>query len=647
MKKNLYTLILTLCVWGVLDAQVPKKILVEETTQASCPPCATLNPAFDAMIEANLDKVVPMKYQVWWPGFDPMYEENTVDVIGRVQGYLGPNAAPNMYVNGGNFEAVTALTQARIDQLYNNETSPISITIDHNLNDATGSVDIDITIKNESNNDLPANTYRLITVVQEDEILYASAPGTNGELDFKWVMRKMLPDANGTMLATGLAAGASETWNFSTDIPWYTKDLTYLAATAWVENPSTRQVIQAEHSAHKPLMGNYPDLATSYSLTNYDGLCDDMVDAEFQVRNAGSTDVTSFDINVINADGSLTVVESWAGTIAPGASETVVIPGLMLNAGANTLRATINNIDGRPDKNGHNSLVNNEVYYVLAQNPFTSEVNEGFDVMLNGEVPPNMIIQNPNGVRLFTVNQTISTAVNWPLGGHGNSDGCMRFDFATWPAALDASFVFEKVDLSNSENTTFEFTHAYAARGGLTNDRIEIEVSTDCGESWVNLYSETGANIVTGADPGAANRFYPRPNEWADVKIDISSVDGAAEAIFRFRGISGSSQAYYVDDVIIKSNPATAVDNIDEIASLKTYPNPASDVVNVEINLDQELSADISVYDLSGKKINTLSSGTLTEGTQIITWYPENSGIYMVKITSNEGVVSQKVTVVK
>ena len=463
-------------------------------------------------------------------------------------------------------------------------------------------------------------------------------------------MKKMLPTAAGTMLTDAIAAGDSVSFTFSEPIPWHIKDLGELAVTAWVENPTVRgMVVQAEHSAHKPLVGVFPDLATSYTLDGYDGYCDTEVDAVFEVRNDGTEEVTTFDINALNPDGSLTLIDTWTGNLAVGAEETVTISGLQIAPGANALTALITNINGKPDKNGHNATRDDRVLYVLNPDPFASEVNEGFDIAQIGDVPADVILDNPEGLRLFTVNQFITTAVNWPLGGHGQSDGCLRFDFPSgWPAGSRASLVFQKIDLSASENTSLDFTYAYAARGGLSGDRITIDISADCGVTWNTVYDEVGSNIITGNDPGSTSRFYPRTTEWQDVNLDISLFDGQEEVIVRFNGIGGTAQAYYLDDIIVKSNPTTSTVDETLLASIKTFPNPATDVVNIEFDLEKATAVNAVIYDATGRAIQVLAgSGQMDAGRQVMTWHPTNAGVFTVRLETASGQASQRVTVVK
>lgn len=651
MKRIFYTLSLLLLSMPLLLAQVPKKILIEEATQASCAPCASVNPGFDAIISSNIDKMVPVKYQVWWPGYDPMYEENPLEVNARIQ-TLGPTStggliAPGMYANLGQMVNAGTLTQAMVDQMAA-LTSPISMTIEHTLNDAEGTVDIEVSITNESASDIAANNYRLMVAVQEDTMEYASPPGTNGEMEFHWVMRKFVPDPNGTALTSAIGAGETVDFTFSQPIPWYTKDLSFVAVSAWVENPNTREMLQAERSTNKPLTGNFPDLAVSYLLAGYDGYCDDAVDITFDIRNDGEEEVTSFDVNAVLPDGSLQVINSWTGNIAVGGEEQVVIADVPLAIGANALTATITNINGKPDRNGHNNLIDNTVYYKIPNDPFGEEIDEGFDVVNLRDIPDNMTFEM-NGVDVVTVNSSHLSFFNDPLGGHGQSDGAVWFDFPIATPGLTSAMLFDKVDLTESKNTTMTFNYAYALRGTNGADRMIIEGSSDCGDTWTTIWDVFGRDVTTAPATATGTRFFPLPDQWGySDTLDLSSFDGEAEVIFRFRGISGGAQAFWFDDINVVSNPT--VGNVDHNleASINTFPNPASEIVNVEFSLENAQNVSVTVYDMTGHIVEVITSNKLmTAGVQKLTWTPAQTGVYSIQIDSESGSAAQRVSVFK
>ena len=91
---------------------------MEEFTQASCPPCAVTNPGFNALLDANSDKIVSIKYQTSWPGFDPMNLHNPTQVQTRVT-YYNVTGVPNAEEDGNAFnDHPGVFEQSDIDSRY-------------------------------------------------------------------------------------------------------------------------------------------------------------------------------------------------------------------------------------------------------------------------------------------------------------------------------------------------------------------------------------------------------------------------------------------------------------------------------------------------------------------------------------------------
>ena len=65
---------------------------------------------------------------------------------------------------------------------------------------------------------------------------------------FRSVMRKMVPNANGTTLTTELPAGESKTFNFTIPIPSYIYDYTQLGVVSFVQMKTSKEILQARES---------------------------------------------------------------------------------------------------------------------------------------------------------------------------------------------------------------------------------------------------------------------------------------------------------------------------------------------------------------------------------------------------------------
>ena len=102
MKKFTLILFSFFLVTSITFGQSQRMVLIEELTSATCPPCASQNPAFNTLLNANTDIVTSVKYQMNWPiaGGDPFYLDNPVDNNAR-RTYYGVNSIPHVVLDGG------------------------------------------------------------------------------------------------------------------------------------------------------------------------------------------------------------------------------------------------------------------------------------------------------------------------------------------------------------------------------------------------------------------------------------------------------------------------------------------------------------------------------------------------------------------
>ncbi len=231
-------------------------VLLEHFTQASCGPCASQNPALKAVLDANQGKVIAIKYQTSWPGVDPMNAANPTDVQARVT-YYTVSGVPSSRLDGNVYSgAPGGVTNTLINNRFG-VASPTDVKVNYRIIDNAAPINdsMALEVKVKAFSAIPAGR-KLHTVAIERSIEFATAPGTNGEKKFEYVMKKMFPDGNGTNLPA-MAAGDSVTYKFKWSLvrtngsPVY-YDLGQAAAVAFVQNNSTKEVNGAGYDAPKP-----------------------------------------------------------------------------------------------------------------------------------------------------------------------------------------------------------------------------------------------------------------------------------------------------------------------------------------------------------------------------------------------------------
>jgi len=77
---------------------------------------------------------------------------------------------------------------------------------------------------------------------------------------------------------------------------------------------------------------------------------------------------------------------------------------------------------------------------------------------------------------------------------------------------------------------------------------------------------------------------------------------------------------------------------------LSIYPNPIQSSSVISFSLEKQSKINLSVYDICGKKIESLLDGTLNQGKHQITWIASNlkSGIYLVRLEDHDMVFTKK-----
>ena len=251
MKKTLL-LVSALAIGGnVLWGQNTRLCLVEHYTQASCGPCAQANPGFQTLMLANASKALGIRYQVSWPGTDPMNAQDKAE-IGVRTSYYGINGVPDEYMDG----TISSVTQSTINTEY--AVAPVfSIELSHWFNAANDSIFIACKVS-ATGAYTASGALKLHVAMLEKTITFTSAPGTNGEKTFYNVVRKMYPDASGTTLTAGnWTAGQTQTINFKAKIPTYIYKKTEIATVAFVQSDGNKKIQQA---AFSPTANNTTDV---------------------------------------------------------------------------------------------------------------------------------------------------------------------------------------------------------------------------------------------------------------------------------------------------------------------------------------------------------------------------------------------------
>jgi hypothetical protein len=625
MKKLLLlSALLLACVFSA-SAQFQRRVLIEEFTNASCPPCAAQNPGFNALLDANYSKVTPVKYQTNWPGTDPMNAQNPSEVAARVS-YYGVDGVPNAFMDGTGVTndcnaydyAPACLSGAEINAEYG-VTTPVDMSLSYSFSAAFDTIfaTVNVTSATALTGDL-----KLHVAVVEDAIYFNAAPGSNGEKEFFQPVRKMLPNASGTTTGA-FAANETKTYTFFWKIPAYIYNENQLGVSAWLQDDATKNVYQSFRAA--PPSPKFSVASKSVFV------CTPGVSPSFTITNLAEEALTTATIRY-RLGTNPWADYAWTGNLAAGESTLVTLSGISITtAGNNTLNVlAVNSNNGAIQTNineGYATITVKGLFDVGAAMPFGNTFQSAVFP------PTGWSVANAGtfGWKLITT------------AGSGSTRSAKNnmFDYD----AANTELLTPKVSLVGAVGpTVLTFDHAYTYYDAFYQDSMRVEVSADCGATWTTVFHDGYEGLATA--PALTTAFTPTASQWASHTIDVSAFNGAAEFFVRFIGESGFGNNLYLDNVNVTSS--VGVHNLD-LSSFSMMPNPSSAVSEVRFGLSTAQNIQLLVYNSLGSLVQNRDLGELTSGDHTVTIDAASftSGSYRVVLQGKDGVAQTQWVVLK
>ena len=356
MKKFTFVLASLLMLISLkISAQNERILLFECFTNTGCGPCAQQNPALDALINANADRVAAIKYHMSWPGAnDPMYLHNTSDNDAR-RGVYNVNAVPHTVVDGIRYSSLpSGLSQNMVNSWLSIE-SPYEMRLAYEVDEAANLITVHVMGRAST---AIEGSLRLYVGVIEKAIHFNSAPGSNGEKDFYSVMKKLLPTASGTNLGS-VEAGDYFAYTFSWELA-NIYDMSQLDAIAWIQNYSTKEVYQACKSSEnvEPFFNNEAAVSDISQVKKLN--CSGEAEPQVVLTNNGNNALTSAELEVLVNGESLKTV-NWSGNLPTFKAETVDLGKINFPIEAeNVLEVKIKSINGGVDEAPTNDIASFE-----------------------------------------------------------------------------------------------------------------------------------------------------------------------------------------------------------------------------------------------------------------------------------------------
>jgi len=230
---------------------------------------------------------------------------------------------------------------------------------------------------------------------------------------------------------------------------------------------------------------------------------------------------------------------SWSWSFPGGvpATSTAQNPANICYAAAGTYSVTLT----ATNANGSDSEVKTS-YITISPAPGALPLVEGFQSL--PFLSANWIMYDANtDANIWQRSTTV--------GGYSASTACSYFDNYNIDVggARDAMWT-PKYNLSAVSTCTLTFDVAYARYNATYSDSMACLVSTDCGQTWTQVWMQGGTTLATAPDV-TATAFVPTAAQWKTETVNLNAYAGQATFMVAFQNRGRWGQMLYVDNINI------------------------------------------------------------------------------------------------
>jgi hypothetical protein len=304
--------------------------------------------------------------------------------------------------------------------------------------------------------------------------------------------------------------------------------------------------------------------------------------------------------------------------------------------GSNTFSFNISGVSGGDIVTSNNSK---STVFLSAQSFNTVQVNEGFQPTT---FPPtgwsHFFSSTPTFVRYQSTNG----------GGFGASTASARIFVNGAQNGVPHHLILPPTSLTGTVAPAIKFDLAYCQVSASNNDKLDVAVSTNCGTTWTNVYTNQGSTMAT-APTSNTNVFYPTATQWTAVTIPVPSLANNPNVLVRFSVTPNYGNNLFLDNIMLYETGSSVGINEENLGlGFDIYPNPATDDINLRINSAQASKAKVILYNSLGQIVYS-EEINIQQGFTGLRIDSKNiaAGLYQVALESENNNMVKKITIAK
>ena len=255
----------------------------------------------------------------------------------------------------------------------------------------------------------------------------------------------------------------------------------------------------------------------------------------------------------------------------------------------------------------------------------------------------------PSGADWVVENETGNAWQSSTVAAFSGSTAMRLLNHSGNPNGTVDVFVTPGYDFTNIVSGSMTFQLAFAARSTSSDDQLKVFASSNCGQQWNIRYTKTGLALSTAGILTAS--FTPNgTSQWRQETVNISGVayNNKPSVRFKFEYTQDTGNNIYIDDINVTGTSTVGIKDVEFLATVSVYPNPAKGNSNISFSLSEPTLMQIEITDIAGRIVEVVENSKLSAGQYQYSFGRNLSeGVYFVRFQSNENDLTRKVIFTK
>ncbi|MEP2026427.1 MAG: choice-of-anchor J domain-containing protein [Reichenbachiella sp.] len=355
--------------------------------------------------------------------------------------------------------------------------------------------------------------------------------------------------------------------------------------------------------------------------------CEQSVPISFDVRNYGKQLINSFSVQY-SLDSFSRSVELNGVNLEPGKTLGFEIDDIEVEEG--DYEISIQLID--PNGNEDGDFTNNRAtsFFAVNQNSDIIPIREKFSSAIESSDWSFIRPEAPTDWMITTFEDEFRKDYSATLNGYE----IVELGIENW-------LVSPVLDFSSTDEASMSFDLSYANKVGR-NDELKILVSIDCGESYpFEIYNKKGGELAVTQSETA---WLPDTiTDWREEFVHLSDFVGTSEVRLAFVVTNQNGNNLYLDNIEFyeSAGPPLAF-----VESMKSFPNPAKEYVEVKFNFNIKEEILLRIVSLQGEVIaEKIFPNTLNQVYRLNQISSVPNGMYLLQVLGDNTKLSDKILI--